>query len=371
MIRSNSPVTAQRIGRVAAALGAAALVTVLLASPARARERQAQNLFLPNVSPFAEVTQTIGMTDITVSYHRPAVNGRDLWGEGNLVPYGQVWRTGANENTLIRFTSDVTIEGQPLAAGTYSLHTIPGPDEWTIIFNRDVDAWGSFNYDPERDALRVTVEPSPGPHRERLAFSFDGVTSDSATVALHWGELQVGFDVGVDSHHVTMESIRAQLKGLAGFFWQAWNQAANYTLTAEKDLDQGLEWADQSIAIQPDFANYQTKAQILTALGRDEEADEVMASALPMGNAGQLHNYGRQLIAAGEPERALEIFQRNAEQNPGAWFIGVGLARGYSALGRFDEAAAGMKDAMEKAPENQQQYLQGLLDQLESGEDIN
>ena len=348
-------------------------VAVVVAAPgtAVAQQRQAQNIFLPNVSPRAEITQTVGVTDISVVYHRPGVNGRDIFGDGGVVPYGQVWRTGANESTLISFSDDVMIEGEALPAGTYGLHSIPGPEEWVFIFNRDTESWGSFSYDESRDALRVTVKPMEAPAKERLAYTFDNVTNLSTTVNVHWADRQAGFEVGVDSHAYTMASIEAQLTGLAGFFWQGWNQAAGYTLFVEQDLEKGLEWADRSINIQTDFTNYQTKAQILDKLGRSDEAAEILAAALPMGNAGQLHNYGRALIGQGKTAEALEVFELNATQNPEAWFIGVGLARGYSAAGRFDDAAAGMKGAIAKAPENQHAYLQGLLTQLESGTDIN
>lgn len=347
------------------------IAAVAIATPTTAQQRQAQNIFLPNVSPKATVHQTIGVTEIDVTYHRPAVGGREIFGDGNLVPYGQIWRTGANETTLISFSSDVTIEGQPLAAGTYGLHSIPGAEEWTIIFNKDTESWGSFNYNEENDALRITVEPSATSHHERLAFGIDDVSNLSAKVSVSWAETQAGFTVEADSHSLTMASIESQLTGLSGFFWQGWNQAAGYTLFVEQDLEKGLEWADRSIGIQTDFNNMNTKAQILAKLGREEEAAEVMAAALPIGNAGQLHNYGRTLLGTGKTEDALEVFQLNAKQNPDAWFIGVGLARGHSALGQFDAAAKGMKMAMEKAPENQQAYLQGLLDQLESKTDIN
>lgn len=345
------------------------LITLTAVSPAMAQQRQAQSLFLPNVSPRAEIAQTLGVAEIRIYYHRPAVNGRDIFGA--LVPLGQVWRTGANETTLISFSHDVKIEGQDLAAGTYGLHTLPGEDEWTVIFNNDTESWGSFNYDQAQDALRVTVKPAVAERCERFEISFDDPDNSSTTVSMHWAETRAAFKVEVDSHAHTMASIHSQLKGLSSFGWQGWNQAAGYTNFVDQDLEQGLQWAELSINIQPNFNNYNTKAQILTKLGRADEADEVLAAALPLGNAGQLHNYGRQLLAQGQTEKALEVFKRNGEQNPDAWFIGVGLARGHSALGQFTEAAAGMRMAIGKAPETQQAYLQGLLDQLEAGTDIN
>src|SRR5947209_2214703 len=154
-------------------------------------------LKLPRLSQHQVVTQTVGLTDIKIDYSRPAVKGRAIWGA--LVPYDQVWRTGANEATQISFSDDVTINGQPLPKGTYSLHTIPGKDSWTLIFNKTAKQWGSFNYDAAQDALRVTVKPKPAPYAEVFTIGFPDVTPDTATVVLRWADLSVGFTVGTSS----------------------------------------------------------------------------------------------------------------------------------------------------------------------------
>src|SRR5205085_4953821 len=127
-------------------------------------------------------------TDVTITYSRPGVKGRVIWGE--LVPYDKVWRTGANEATTIAFSEDVKINGQALPAGTYSLHTIPGKDMWTIIFNKQAEQWGSFKYDQSKDALRVQVKPQDGPMQEWMMFSFPNVNANSATVELAWEKLR-------------------------------------------------------------------------------------------------------------------------------------------------------------------------------------
>src|SRR5437016_3901215 len=154
----------------------------------------AQNdLNLPDVSQAAELKQRIALTDITIKYHRPLVNGRKIW--GGLVPYGKVWRVGANENTTIEFSDAVSVEGKPLAKGIYGLHMVPGENEWVVAFSKMSTAWGSFTYDQMEDALRVTVKPHPDEMHEALAYDFDDVKANSTTVALRWEKLAVPFKV--------------------------------------------------------------------------------------------------------------------------------------------------------------------------------
>ncbi len=334
-----------------------------------ASDRQAQHIFMPMVSPAASVSQTIGVTWLGVSYHRPAVNDRELW--GSLVPYGQVWRTGANENTVLTVSTEVQVEGETLAAGTYGIHTIPGEERWTVIFSHDSNAWGSFSYDESRDALRVEVEPTESAHTERMSFRFDDIESNSVKLLLEWGTLRVPITFTVDEHELALASFRDQLKGLSAFFWQGWNQAANYCLQNEINYEEALQWADRSVQTQENFTNLSVKAQLLAKTGDEAQSKEILSRALEMGNSGELHNYARTLLGEGKKEEALEVFQRNVEQNSNAWFVELGLARGLSALGRFEEAAEQMKIAVGKAPDNQKAYVQGLVDRLEKGEDIN
>ena len=162
-------------------------------------------LDLPRQSQHAVVTQRIGITDITVNYHRPLVNGRQIWGK--LVPYGQVWRAGANENTTITFTDPVTIEGQPLDKGTYGLHMIPGENQWTVIFSKMSNAWGSFSYKQDEDALRVTVKPQTAEFHDALTYDFDDVKPDSTVVTLRWDKVAVPFKVAVKVNDIVKASI--------------------------------------------------------------------------------------------------------------------------------------------------------------------
>ncbi|MEM7583062.1 MAG: DUF2911 domain-containing protein [Acidobacteriota bacterium] len=357
-------------------LALAVISTLALASVADAQvgPRQAQHIFAPLASPGAEVAQGVGVTKIHVSYHRPAVNDRDLWGA--VVPSGgPIWRTGANENTLVSFSTDVSVQGQPLAAGTYGLHTIPGKPageaEWTIIFSKDTQAWGSFAYKEENDALRVTAKPQAAPHQERFEIAFDNLTADSTHMVLHWGEVAVPVKVSVDLAKTVKASFEEQLTGLSAFFWQGWSQAAQYSLQNDLNLEDAMGWVDQSIGIQENFNNLSVKAQLLVKKGEAGQASELMVKAMDMGNAGQIHNYARQLLGQGKTEQALVAFKKNVAKHPETWFVELGLARAYSAVGDFDNAVKNMKIAHGKAPEQQKQYVQGLVEQLQNKVDIN
>lgn len=367
MIRRPSP--------IATVLVLVALASTPSALVAQISQQQAQHVFTPMASPTAEVAQRIGLTDVHVRYHRPAVNERDVW--GRVVPSAgtPVWRTGANENTLISFSTDVMVQGEPLPAGTYGLHTIPGQPadegEWTIIFSYDTRAWGSFSYDAERDALRVTAKPEKALHQERFLISIDNLEADAADVILRWAEVAVPVRVAVDLEKTVTADLRQQLTGLSQFFWQGWDQAARYSLQNDMNLDEALEWADRSIGIQETFNNLSTKSQLLDKKGEAAQAQEIAARAMELGNAGQIHNYARQLLTQGQKDKALAAFQKNVEKHPETWFVELGLARGYSALGDFDSAVKNMQISLAKAPEPQKQYIRGLIEQLENKVDIN
>jgi len=184
---------------------------------------------LPRDSQHATVMQRIGITDITINYHRPLVKGRQIWGK--VVPYGEIWRAGANENTTITFTDPVTIEGRPLARGTYGLHMLPGKDQWTVIFSKVHTAWGSFTYDQSQDALRAMMKPQPSEICEALLYAFDDVKPDSAVATLRWEKLSVPFKIGVNVHEIVRDSLPNQFQGLPQYYWNGWDDAATYLLT--------------------------------------------------------------------------------------------------------------------------------------------
>src|ERR1700731_3742451 len=221
------------------------------------------DLDLPDGSQLAVNKQRIGLTDIPITYRPPLVNGRKIW--GGLVPFGEVWRAGANENTTIEFSDPVSVEGQPLAKGTYGLHMIPTTDTWTVIFSKMAGAWGSYSYSQAEDALRVTVKPRPNEMEEALEYEFEDVKPESATVTMKWEKLAVPFKIAI-SDDATLANIRGQMRGLAQFEWQGPNQAAQFCLSKKINLDEALKWVNLSIQNEERFENLTTKADLLKAM---------------------------------------------------------------------------------------------------------
>src|SRR5689334_17807647 len=280
----------------------------------------AAQVTLPRPSQKASVMQRIGVTDVTITYSRPAVKGRTIWGDplpGQLAdvkgeatlddqnkrpkdaviaPYGHVWRTGANEATMFVVTDDVLINGQKLPAGSYSLHTIPNKDEWTIVFNGTANQWGSFDYDPAKDTLRVKAKPQwLDTNQEWLSYTFDPVTPDSAQVNIRWEKINVPFTVKVpDVGAVTMAHIKSALAAAKPDDWRTPMQAGVYLLTNDDKSDdaQGLAYLDQSIKVKETFQNLANKANALYRMGRKEEALALADQAIQRGKADKIDTSG-------------------------------------------------------------------------------
>lgn len=270
-------------------------------------------LRLPRASSKASVMQTVGVTDVTITYSRPAVKGRTIWGdapadakgEGTLddsrvrpagmpiVPYGHVWRTGANEATQFVVTDDVLINGQLLAAGSYSLHTIPGKEEWVIVFNGTANQWGSFNYDPKKDTLRVKAKPQASDHsHEWLDISLDPVSDNSLVAKIKWEKISVPFTIEVkDIVAVALAKARVAVAAAKSDDWQTPFQAANYAKTnkatadADKWYEQSLKAIDEQIKAKENFQNLSRKATILLGAGKQAEALVVAEKAVVVGKA--------------------------------------------------------------------------------------
>lgn len=349
--------------------GTTLLVLILCSAAATLAHAQSAVLDLPRDSQHARVMQRVGITDITINYHRPLVKGRKVW--GGIVPYGQVWRAGANENTTIEFTDPVTIEGKPLAKGIYGLHMIPTQDEWTVIFSRSSSAWGSFTYNQAEDALRVTVKPQPAEMKEALAYDIDNVTPDSAVVSLRWEKVAVPFKVEVNTHDLVTQSLHNQLRGLSQYTWEGWDDAANYFVAQKYNMEEALKFEDRSIGVEERFENLMTRSRILDSLSRKEEAAAARNKALAMASVLQLHVYGRQLQIEGKQEQAFEVFRTNIKKNPNHWSTHNEAARIAVAKGDFDTAVKEMKLASASAPEPIKVALDGFTKRLENKEDIN
>jgi len=335
----------------------------------------AQTITTPPSSKKASVTEYIGLSEITVKYFRPGVKGREgkIW--GGLVPYDGgtpwPWRAGADDNTTIYFEQDVTIEGQSLPAGTYGFHVIPSKTEWILIFSKNHTSWGSYNYDKNEDALRVTIQPTIGENVEWLRYQFINQTENSADIELAWEKQKGSFKIEMDVHAITMQNIRNELRNLQGFAWEGWNSAAFYCLQSEKDLEQGLKWAERSIAggfgSTPTYTNLQTKGKILEKLNRPDEAKASFAQSIELANMTELHFYARGLIQAGKKEEAMKMFQLNRDRNPKDDFTTiVGLARGNEAVGNKLEAIKYFRMAAKTAPPEQAAGYEDLAKKLEN-----
>jgi hypothetical protein len=346
-----------------------ALLLAASLSPAQTATGETLMLDLPRASQHAQVSQRIGLTDITINYHRPLANGRQVWGK--LVPYGQVWRAGANENTVITFTDPVTIEGQPLEKGTYGLHMIPGESQWTVIFSKDYKDWGSFSYKQEDDALRVNVKPQTAEMHDALAYDFEDVKANSTVVTLRWEKVAVPFKVEVKVNDLVTASIHRQLHGLNQYYWEGWDDAAGYFLANKINLDEALKDEDQSIQVEERYDNLLSKANILDALGRKEDAKVFRANALEKANALQLYVYGRQLQGEKKQDEALAMYRANAKKYPEHWTSHLGMARVYSAQGDFDNAVKEVKLSLSGAPDANKSSLENYVKRLQSKEDIN
>jgi hypothetical protein len=233
----------------------------------------------PRVSPAATVSQQVGTTDLVIRYHRPAVQGRQLWGE--LVPFGEVWRLGANDATTIELGDDAMVAGQPVAAGTYSLFAIPGAQEWTLILNRRARQWGAFSYDAAQDALRFTVRPQAAPHEEWMSFAITPTAADAAEVAMRWETVRVAFPVQVDVPRIVWRDLDAALAASPAD-GALLLQAARYAIDSGQRLDQAMGWIDRSITAGEGFWNLETKADLLHREGRTAEAIPLLERALAL-----------------------------------------------------------------------------------------
>ena len=345
---------------------------LVLAGAMRVAHAQAL-LQLPQPSQRAAITQRVGLTDITIRYHRPLVGGRQIWGA--LVPFGQVWRAGADENTTIEFSDPVTVEGQKLAKGIYGFHTIPTADAWTIIFSKNSGSWGSYNYDQKEDALRVTVKPQAAESTEALTYDFDELKPDSALVKLRWEELAVPFRVAVKDEETVLPNLREQLRGIAQWSWSPWNDAAAYCLEKKSNLEEALKWAEHSVGIEERFENLDTKANILTALNRAAEAKGARDRALEIGSATQTYYAARAMQARGQQAEAMDLFRNVVTKRfPQHWAGHLAQARLQSAAGDYPGAAKEVKAALallKDAPDAQKQAVGALVTKLESNQDIN
>lgn len=234
----------------------------------------------PMTSPPASVTQTIGVTDVTIKYHRPAIKGREVWGK--LVPFDQVWRAGANDATTIQFSDDVTIEGKLVPAGTYGFFAIPGRENWTLILNKNAKQWGSYDYKESEDVLRIPVKPEAVPMTEWLTLYITPESSNSGIVSLKWEKIKVSFKVTVDLASAVRKAVAASMTTIKDDDFRGYYNAANAYFENNIELEKALEWAKKSASIKERTGNLSLAGRILTKLGRGAEGAKMLERAIKL-----------------------------------------------------------------------------------------
>ncbi|HEX5112828.1 MAG TPA: DUF2911 domain-containing protein [Saprospiraceae bacterium] len=343
------------------------------------------------------VTQYIGsVVKVTVSYSSPNVHGPDgadrtgkIWGT-NVAHYGLVkqgfgldnpspWRAGANESTVIEFSHDVVIDGKSLPAGKYGLFLMlseTGP--WTWIFSKNISGWGSYYYSDKEDILRVETQPVEHPNTEWLSYNFTDREADHATLELQWELKSIPMHISVPNiKDVYVIQLENEFQGSSSFIAANFVNAAQWLLQEDYNLPKALEWINRSeegFFGRKDFSSLTTKAQILMKLDKGNEAMATIEQAIHMPdvNASQIHQLGRSLLSIGKKAEALKVFTSNYEMNKGVWPTNVGMARGLSAVGRYDEAVKYATAALAEAPDEQNKAnLTRMIERLKANQDIN
>ncbi|MEO9966892.1 MAG: DUF2911 domain-containing protein [Reichenbachiella sp.] len=341
---------------------------------------QYHSLDMPQTSPKVIESQRLGITTIAVEYSSPKVNGREIWGpvvpmNGDPIP----WRVGANMNTKIAFSTDVTIEGQPLPAGSYGLHAIPLKGEWALLFAKNDNLWGSYYLDTLNGvALRVKVTPQESVHSEQLDFEFKNRTDSTLQLAIEWEKISVPFTIEVDLNKTTIEHFRYQLKGATTYAWEAWDAAAQWCLNRNTNLEEALSWSQRSItggyggyAANSNFTNLSTQSAILWSLDRKKEADEIMKKAIPlMNDAPNDYWVGKRMSDQGRAKMSKLFFDQMIASFPDVWYVYLGAVRAEYLNGNSKKALQRLNKTRAMAPANYKEYLDGLEAKINKGETL-
>lgn len=351
----------------------------------------AQLLSLPNsdVNYKCRAGRKLGITDIDITWNAPGVKGREgkIWGT-SVANYGfevlgfgsnvaSPWRAGADENTTISFSTDVTINGKKLNAGKYGFFIALYTDSCTLIFSSNTAGWGSYFYNSSWDVLRVGTKQQKDmkESKERLEYNFSKQTNRSVELALEWEHWRIPFTVEVDLIATTLHSIRTQLSGAMGFDPPSLEAAANWCLQNKVNYEEALGWintaVDPSLGGVNNFRVVSIKAGLLQALNRKDEADKIIQGAIETASVGELHGYGRQLLGEKKVKEALAVFEKNYQKNNGAWPTTAGMMRGYSAMGDLPKALEYAKKALAQAPNpGSKKVIEDAIKTLESGKPL-
>lgn len=336
----------------------------------------------------ATVSEQIGIVKIEIKYSRPGVKGREghIWGTnvahygfkdlGHGTSYAAPWRAGANENTTISFSHPVKIEGKDLPAGTYGFFIALGEEESTLIFSKNATSWGSFYYEPQADALRVTIKNQTVPaSMEWLKYDFINQTDSTSAITLTWEKRMMAFTVAAETKKLQIEAFKQDLKTTRepnDFF-----TAANYCLQNNIELEQALAWIDRGIYFRvmgrKTFLTLNTRAELLMKLNRKEEAKKTLADAIEYGTDMQeVHYYARRFLNMGLVEESFNYYKHNYDRHPNEMITNVGMARAYSAKGDYKKALIYLKTAQPLAKDDvNKNNIAGMIKKLEEGKDIN
>lgn len=330
------------------------------------------NLTFPRVSPKTTITQNIGFATVEIEYSRPGAKGRNVWGE--LVPYGLApnnfgngkpmpWRVGANENTTITLSHHAKVNGESLPPGRYSIHALVHEEEWTLIFNSDVNAWGSFFYESQNDILRTKIKPMDSEFKETLTLDFDNFTLGSANLNIHWGKTLVPISIEFEEKTITLDNFRKQLNNLQGFNNVAWAAAARYCLNNNINLDEAMIWIDKALGMNGgnNFNNNSVKAGLLSANGNKEEGDKLIESSMVNATEAELNAYGYQLMNQGNVDDAIKIFKMNIKRHPDAWNVYDSLGEALNNKGDIEGAKKNYEIAYDKAPAAQKVRIETII----------
>ena len=311
-------------------------------------------------SPAATVSQTIGISTITVNYSRPSVRNREIWGA--LVPYGwnvqqfgagneAPWRAGANENTTIKFSHPAKVEGKMVPAGEYGLFFVINKDNTAeLILSKDSKSWGSFFYDAKRDELIAPIKLATIPNTELLTYEFINITRTSADLVLNWEKKQFPVKIEFDVDAIVLANAEEELKGPVGFNWQGFSSAANYALQNKAGLEQAITWIDKAIAQNKSFTTLSIKSNILKEMGKTDEAEKIMNDGLAIATENEVNLYGYQFLNAKQYDKAIEVFVLNTKRFSNSANTWDSLGEGYFTKGDNKNAISSFKKSLSMNP---------------------
>lgn len=355
------------------------LITILLVLGAAASKAQFHTLKIPQPSNHVRETQTLGVTDITIDYSSPATRGRDVWNDRGIIPYNAepiAWRAGANMATTLSFSTDVMIEGKSLKAGTYGFHIVPNDDGFKLIFTDVHQQWGSYYLDLERDiTLSVDVSSKASDFSEKLDYEFLNWGENEVTVGLEWADQRIPFKISVDLNKTVIESFRSELRGVNTYRWEAWNDAANWCLNHNTNLEEALTWAERSIyggyngfAANSNLANNGTRIRILERLEKEDEMKSAIDEAIKLpATPNEANNFSILLIQMQQYDAAEEFLTKAIKSYPEAWFLNLnyGLTKYFQGNARI--ALKVIDEVMEAAPENVKGRLLEIKGEVTNG----